>query len=129
MTTKHILPAGKYYIGDPCYVVADNLWDKLIDSTGCFGLDLENVTNWNDGKFFYKALPCFASGTAYGDGVYRDGMGGKYPVDAGLIGIMPVENCKKSGLNLGRIVEFLHSFEVWEDNGIFHFGHIRIDTN
>lgn len=129
MTTKHILPAGKYYIGDPCYVVPNNLWGKLIDSTGCFGLNLENVENWNDGKFFYRGLPCFVNGTAYGDGVYYDGNGTKYGVDAGLLGIMPVEVCKKSGLKLGRVVEISEPFEVWEDDGIFHFGHVRIDTN
>jgi hypothetical protein len=38
------------------------------------------------GGFEVLAFP-----TQYGDGVYRDQRGGVYPVDAGLIGLVPVE--------------------------------------
>jgi hypothetical protein len=124
----HTFPAGKYYIGDPCYVVRDGSWGKLIDETGCFGLDLDGK-NWDDGKFTYRGKFCFAAGTAYGDGCYTDHRGGEYPVDAGLIGILPVEVCVKKNLKDGRVVDFTSDFEVYEFDGVFHFGHVKIDTN
>ena len=51
--------AGKYYVGDPCYVVKDhNVWIKLLDDTDYF--QNENQT--------YKGQTIFAEGTAHGDG-------------------------------------------------------------
>ena len=125
---KHTFTAGKYYIGDPCYVVRDGSWAKLIKDTGCFGLEIDGK-NWDDGKFTYRGKPCFAMGTAYGDGCYSDNQGGEYGVDAGLIGILPVDVCTKSGLKLGRVVEFPNDFDVYEFDGVFRFGHLKIDTN
>lgn len=142
MTTRtHIFPRGNYYIGDPCYVIPDenDAWDELIDNTGFFGLHTkdskgDDIVNWDDGVFLYKGCKCFASGTAYGDGLYSSNIKTSFPVDAGLIGIIPLDiiiSDKKvnDSIKLGAVRYFDNEFEVSEKDGIFYFGNIRINTN
>jgi hypothetical protein len=92
---------------------------------------LEKTNYLDDGDFTYKSKLCHASGTAYGDGCYQDNHGEGYGVDAGLLGIMPtsiIKTDKKEMKRLGNVVKFLEDFEVYSDNGIFHFGNIIINT-
>jgi hypothetical protein len=129
MPPKHILKAGKYYVGDPCYAVAWENWGKLLDTTGCMGIDLnEDATNWNDGLFEYKGAQCFCGGTKYGDGLYHDSEGREYGVDAGLIGIIPLSVCDGNSMHGGNIISFEYDFEVWAENGVFNFDEILINT-
>lgn len=116
------LPAGTYYIGDLCYVVNPHKeWIRLLERT-----------DYLDGEFTYRKQKCYADGTAYGDGRYTDNLGNQYPVDAGLIGIMPVSVIKnvteKRMKESGNIFTFENEFEVSSSDGIFDFGHIHIDT-
>jgi len=77
---------GRYYVGDLCYVMHPQ-WREVCDLM--FATDsgvLEGEFNLSNGVRF--AL----SSTAYGDGTYYDGEGRKYPVDAGLIGCIRVED-------------------------------------
>lgn len=122
---EHTFPAGKYYIGDPCYAIANADWMEVLDQSDFF--------EKNDGIFFYKGQTCWAHGTAYGDGEYGDNRGNSYGVDAGLIGIMPVTACDKDtlfhvGLDGGNIINFNKDFRVWEGDGTFHFGTLYIKT-
>jgi hypothetical protein len=116
---KHTFPAGRYYIGDPCYVLAENDW-----------LPHEGP-NYDEGLFTYKGKHCFADGTAYGDGCYRDNRRNSYPVDAGLIGILPEEVCifPPNAYMEYTVLEFKREFEVWSNAGVFYFGTLIIDTN
>jgi hypothetical protein len=128
------MPAGKYYIGDLCYVMSDDEWEEFCSIT----IDGHNVI---DGEFQLQDGRCFATyGTAYGDGVYHDQYGHSYSVDAGLIGCIlvddiRVEKYEKSLLDLGTIMQFDNSFatsggrgdEGWE--GLIQFGHVMIETN
>ena len=118
---KFTFPAGRYYIGDPCYVVADDDWIPLLHATNYL----------DEGLFTYKGEKCFADGTAYGDGCYRDNRRNSYPVDAGLIGILPEKVCifPPNAYMEYNVLEFKREFEVWSDGGVFHFGDIVIDTN
>lgn len=127
MTTSYTFQAGKYYIGDICYAILDQNWDKLIEETGCFGLDTNSNVNW-DGRFIYNSQVCFVDSTAYGDGVFFDNEGREYGVDAGLIGIMPIKACDGDSMNGGNIVEFKTVFRVFANNGSFQFGNITIET-
>lgn len=127
----HMLSAGTYFIGDPCYLVADEDWDDLLSSTGFFGLHTEKpVPNWDNGLFEYDGT-CFAWGTAYGDGLYslldsQQREVHRVGVDSGLIGILPARGEKP---DLMYEVTFDRDFEVWERNGLFYFGGYTIDTN
>ena len=122
------LPAGKYYIGDPCYVIDDDKWSDFCDI-----LFKGNGGSRNDEVTDFEGHPMFASGTAYGDGSYEGSDGVVYGVDAGLIGIVPVALIKKRGISearrLGSIVTFKKPFEAYKDDAhTFHFGDIDIPT-
>ena len=95
--TETVLPAGNYYIGDPCYVN---------------GLEGEGPCNWD--SQMNEPLSVSDSGIviyrAYGgDGRRRDTEGHTYSVDSGTLGIVPMALCegKMNGADIpGRIVEF-----------------------
>ncbi|NLK64953.1 MAG: hypothetical protein GX289_07650 [Tissierellia bacterium] len=116
------MKTGKYYIGDPCYVVEDqNDWIKLLEDTNYF----ENKNQ------SYKGQPIYCGGTAYGDGCYESNKGKCYGVDAGLLGIMPVEVIdipETEAEFLGSIETFDKDFDVEIGKGLFIFGDIIIDT-
>ena len=124
-----MFPAGKYYVGDLCYVMHDE-WDEVCglffkgrDDHGC-----------NQGVFELKDGRKFASfNTKYGDGAYFDQYGEEYGVDAGLIGCILVSDIKANKydnlLDLGAILEFDEDFETGEHEGKIQFGYIVIDTD
>jgi hypothetical protein len=123
------MPAGKYYVGDLCYVMHDE-WDEVC------GLFFEGRTDHgcNEGVFTLKAGRQFASfNTAWGDGEYRDDAGRKYSVDAGLIGCIQMldidllnpNNCTRGG----QVIDFLNDFLVSSTGGLIRFGALEIDTD
>lgn len=118
-----MMPAGRYWVGDLCYVMHpqwEEVCSKIISGNDCV-----------DGQFVLENKVKFAQfGTMYGDGRYNDQFGNEYPVDAGLIGCIRVEDIsdEKSWMEGGNIVEFATDFECSEDNGVMYFGHIRINT-
>jgi hypothetical protein len=104
------LPAGTYYIGDPCYVIKDEDWMQALNETNFFNLCASpeavrkrefNPKNLRNGAFLYHAKDhdfhyhLAASSTKFGDGDYpckNNGCEiGKCGVDAGLISAIPVE--------------------------------------
>ena len=121
------MPAGKYYVGDLCYVLHDS-WDEFCDIT----IDSPRVL---DGEFSFKDGRRFATfGTKWGDGQYHDQDGHRYNVDAGLIGCVRVDDIdmdlrEQAGDFGGRIVTFDKPFDVWEENGMIRIGHLSIDTD
>jgi hypothetical protein len=127
-----MMQAGKYFIGDLCYVMTDDEWEEFCDLT------LKGV-NIIDGEFQFKDGRKFASySTKYGDGTYYDQHGYSYSVDAGLIGCIKIEDIRADKydnlLDLGAIEEFGtdfvtgggRNFPDWE--GTIQFGHIAIET-
>lgn len=117
-----IIPAGKYYLGDPCYSVPDSEWMDLGATCDWF----ENpVGTLRDGTKIY------AMSTAWGDGEFRGSDGFYYGVDAGIIGLVPVTVKLDDDFmpELVKVVEFDHPVMMFEDKGVLHFGHISIDTD
>ena len=114
----NFLPAGKYYIGDPCYVVPDEHWTDGDDF--CDQL-FSNNSPEAPANIMILGHPIQAQNTAHGDGVYDDNIGNSYPVDAGLIGAVPVdlnENC--DGM-LNTIIDFEEDFQVIYNDGDIDF--------
>ncbi len=113
------LPKGEYYIGDLCYVsVLSAAWG-----------DVCNEMHKNDHSEV-AGIEFFVKDTAYGDGVYTGSNGVEYCVDAGIIGIISAKHLtqkdrKKDYVNTTK---FDKSFNVYAEAGVFHFGHITIDT-
>jgi len=124
------LPAGKYYIGDPCYVLTDHngfSWDHVLTSTDFFGMSTEA----RGGVFEYKGTKMFASSTAWGDGCYKDNYGRSYGVDAGLLSAIPLSCLTNFDERLGHVVEFDSSFPCYpvDEDGDIVIGHVIIETN
>lgn len=119
--------AGKYYVGDLCYV--DKLsarWDRVYEQMfprklgGC--TDQPGLHEIDGMKYWYHR-------TAYGDGCYEDLYSGlTFPVDAGIIGVCSAEDALEAGFYGGHIVEFADDFEPYYEDGVFHIGHLTIDT-
>lgn len=113
---------GKYYVGDLCYVLGDR-WDEFCELTikpSDKGMEcLDGGFIMKDGTRFWQHC------TMYGDGTYRDTQGRKYAVDAGLIGVVSVDQIDKepSYLEGGQIIEFKNSFEPYYKEGVFHIGY------
>jgi hypothetical protein len=128
-----MMPAGRYYVGDLCYVMHDE-WDEFCNLTIEYdkerksGKVLDGEFNLADGRRFatYK--------TAYGDGTYESNDGTQLSVDAGLIGCILMDDITENIseeriLELGDIVEFQHPFQTSSDDGIISFGDYSVDTD
>lgn len=128
------MPAGKYYIGDLCYVMNTDEWEQVCNII--FGR-----SKILDGEFYLSDGRKFAIySTAYGDGEYHDQYGHTYSVDAGSIGCILADDIRTHKydniLDLGAMQEFAEPFETagqgdqpddkW--NGVIQIGHIEILT-
>lgn len=120
--------AGKYWVGDPCYAI--DRWEEVGKATGWFGSDDDNpAAKTFTGEFEYNGRRCFAWNTAYGDGEYKGSDGFSYGVDAGLIGILPVEAVDDPEVkDLGNVMTFDSQFTVRCIDGVFTFGRLMINT-
>lgn len=109
-STNIISNEGQFYIGDPCYVLGDDLyygtWDKI------YGFE-DGVINCGEFSFIVH-------GTAYGDGEYSDEQGRIYGVDSGTIALVPIELCKdKSGLSDGTVIKGKEGHLAYEDGKFY----------
>ena len=111
------IPAGRYYLGDPCYVIRDDDWIPLLENCDYFRNPVGKVGGYD----------ILAFSTKHGDGTYSDKRGNKYDVDAGLIGLVPVAYGGREHEN--REVKFESPTLCWNDDGVLHFGGITINTD
>ena len=126
--------AGRYYIGDPCYVLPDKDKDEFY-----------NLAWEGDEVFQFKGLKCFCASTTYGDGCYKATSTltrahiADIWVDSGLIALIPLSlidfDKLKQGVaapNSGYIIqEFWLNFAVeitytLKNNKVFRFYDIKI---
>lgn len=121
---NHTVPPGVYYLGDPCYCFKEG-WGEVLDNSEVLEEPFEK-----DGR------KLVAFGTAYGDGAYFDKEFRRYLVDAGLIGLTPIEFIEDKDQILtylardnGVMVELLKETECHTKDGILTFGDIVIDTD
>jgi len=124
-----MMPAGKYWVGDLCYVL-DDIWDE------CCSLFFKGRTDHgcNEGEFQLSDGRRFVSiNTAFGDGCYFDQDRRQYGVDAGLIGCILAKDVGLEGnqglTSGGYILDFPNDFECRYDEGKIVIGHIVIDTD
>lgn len=137
-------PMPGVYVGDPCYILNDELYQKFWGE--------EN--NFEDGAFSKDGRPVMiVCGTAYGDGNYdgqiHDYETGEYgqnifPVDAGVLAVVnlefadpnEIESIKKNGLGI-ILDKPCTMISLDEDEGDFNFFigtedenyyNVRIDT-
>jgi hypothetical protein len=100
------MPAGRYYIGDLCYVMHPE-WKEVCRLFFPANAPPRGV----EGEFTLKDGRRFASfATAWGDGEYRSSINTLHSVDSGSIGCIRVEDIRDNTYSnietLGAIVEF-----------------------
>ena len=118
------MPAGKYYIGDLCYVMHKE-WDEACE----LFFDGRDDHGCNDGKFKLADGREFVNfNTKYGDGTYYDGLF-SYHVDSGSIGCIRVEDIREELPPWAVVMAFLEDFECYRDDAMLVFGHVHIDTD
>lgn len=124
------MPAGKYYIGDLCYVMHPE-WKEVCE----LFFPGDHPPKGVEGEFTLKDGRRYASfSTAYGDGEYRSNISTYHSVDSGSIGCIRVEDIRDHEYSedklkeLGAFVEFTEPFEVSADQGLLVFGNVQIET-
>jgi hypothetical protein len=125
-TLTATLPPGDYVIGDPCYSIPDAEWDAWLEAA--------DYTNDHDDHILAAEVNgrlCVGVYTAYGDGSYKDQDGNEFGVDAGLIGLVPVEVAEKNSVGEDRRIITL-PFETDVEaaiDGVISLGKWDIDTD
>ena len=102
-----------FYIGDVCYVLPGSIYHGIWQERYDFEKGLIRVSGEDSGDCEDTDIDpgsAFAvAGTLYGDGIYWDEHGNEYPVDAGVIGLVPLELAteyeERTGFKPGLIVE------------------------
>ncbi len=121
------MPAGKYFVGDLCYVLeADGEWDEVCKLTISGNKSLDGEFVLSDGRRFAMYS------TAHGDGEYFDQHGNGYWVDSGTIGCILMSDVpnitEERAVEIGAVIDFPRDFLTSESDGVLTFGHIRINT-
>lgn len=123
MSKQKITP-GEYYIGDLCYAMSDDDWQRFI-----MEIEDETVSRFTINGVEYQVW--YAS-TEYGDGEYdamiRSDSIGTCPVDSGTIGIISVAALDVENAGHGVTHTFTQSFLPEVDCGTLYFGPISIET-
>lgn len=103
-----------FYFGDPCYVMSRKDYDDLLDQ-----MYKDDKEYGRTGKFNVNGHELIVDGTAYGDGMY-DGWNETYPVDAGMLSVIPLELVKKDPTNMGWVCKEAGEVRMkTTDNGYF----------
>ena len=127
------LQAGTYIVGDPCYSIkSQEDWMSLLESGGLNDNPMPHIMECEIPE---KEIGFVASGTAFGDGRYEDQLGNSYPVDSGMIGVVPLSSqsddawCPLREIWKAHTIEFDSPFTVaYNEEGVITIGHLKIDT-
>ena len=81
MSNEKCFSKQGFIIGDPCYLLSDEVYDKVWG--GEYG--------YSDGQIQVGDYSFLVHGTAHGDGVYDTSTGATCGVDSGTIAVVPLE--------------------------------------
>lgn len=124
------LPAGTYVVGDPCYTIPGEAWMPWLEAADyeipgrdhVLAAYVTTTTVTKSGKERTRKHLCVGVSTAHGDGCYTDQDDREYPVDAGLIGLVPTgafsDRYEGSATNT---VTFNGPVTCWYEGGVIHF--------
>lgn len=109
-TKKVTLPPGKYYIGDLCYALKEEIYDKVYGGQG-----------YEDG-LYTSTLGSFMMHGTGGDGCFKGSDGYDYPVDAAHIGIASLACCNpEDKIYGGKVFTFTSPVECKFNDTAFTF--------
>ena len=118
------MPAGEYYVGDPCYVLSSESNDIWLAQT------IRPPGVEHGAVFHLKERKCVAFRTLVGDGVYPGNDGFEYGVDSGCIGAIPTDAMDWHVIGSGTTMIFDEPFACIRDGetGRLTFGDLVIET-
>lgn len=139
-----IVPAGKYWLDDPCFVVTiGDDWSAYCSACDhedmataeykeLLKIDLKEALSYRLNGH-YISLPndtkVLSFSTTCGGGWYSDQSGVKYHTGSGLLGLVPYEYDPDYEIgNSGQLVEFSEETLCFTKDGILTFGSYIIDT-
>jgi hypothetical protein len=133
-----IFPAGKYWIGDPCYLFRDDLWSELCNIF--YPPDYIENGSVDSAVFEYDGNYFWYGSTAFGDGSYPVRKNHAFiknvGVDAGCLSIIPLnmaeklkDNFSDNCFDAGAIVDVGLNFNVYYNGGNFEFADFSVKTN
>ncbi len=126
MGLLEIFPPGKYYIGDCCYVLDDDVYHDV------WGKQY----NYQNGTFECNGKRVAVGSTGLGDGTFRGSDHIDYCIDSGTLSMVPFELCTKcsedEAKELGAVYTFDSEIQFHSYRGIFEVAsngfYVRIDT-
>jgi hypothetical protein len=136
---EDVMPAGRYYVGDLCYVIDDNeVWREVCSLLFQYNRETRQEEN-HEGQFTLKdGRTIVIYGTRYGDGTYESNIGTRHSVDAGVIGAMLESDCDQKYEHIAELGAFVDFPEFWthsgsggdrrEWDGVIRLGHVEIQT-
>lgn len=119
------LPKDTYIVVDPCYVLSDEIMDKICDAAEQYAY--EQIIDIDGYKIAIAS-------TTYGDGMWSSNLGINFAVDSGLIACIPIGLCTESELTDEFVQKhslLLEATEVQFDycGGTYAINHLEIYTN
>jgi hypothetical protein len=121
---NEVLRSGKYYLGDPSYVLPSSIYNGI----------WFNLYDFKNGKYDINDTDFVVHNTHYGDNIYKDTRNRSYNVSSGVISLVDVrliENMDEIKNN-GHIFNFKSKVNFIYDAGIFYIksgkNYICIDT-
>ena len=100
------------FIGDPCYIIPDKDWDEYLENY----YQAEELGG--NKHFIFKGKVVGTANTAYGDGTYMGDDHYEYDVDAGMIGVTPLELANtNASISGGRVIQGKQEASVKYNDG------------
>lgn len=131
---QKILPAGKYFIGDPIPILEKlNVdIDYFFKSNMFFQIDC--FSNFQKLKLpdgdVVKDVYIMECRFGLKPRILKDNFGFKYKNSNGVIGLLPYRIMENTtDFSHGRVLEFKSEFSVSVFDGVLSFSNIKIDTN
>lgn len=121
--SSETLPAGQYFMCDPCYVIPDEDWDRFINEVAEETHAVFTLSNGQSVNVWYAS-------TEFGDGTYlaESYLGSTdISVDSGCIGVVEVFDNPKSTNDI-FIINPKRKFEVSVEDGTFKIASFEIQT-
>ena len=128
---EETLIRGTYYLGDPSYVLTEDLYYDVLGEKYKFESGKYDLTN----NEIYKDYVVIHN-THNGDGIFKDSKQRKYKVESGLLGLVPrrliTEGKMEQAKKFGHFFNFPSNIEFYYDAGIFYVKsanyYIKINT-
>lgn len=119
MNISNVLPPGKYFIGDPSFVLDNTLVDVLA-MTNFFAEPTSVMVN---------GLTLWGGHTQHGNRTYTDQNGVEYHVITGILAAVPLALIEDpEGEDHGTIIDAPSGLTIEFNDGVFLFDTISINT-